>query len=354
MKAKARTGSKKLNYIERVIKETPTRLWINNPTGPELDKAIACGAVSGTTNPAYPYKLLQHEPEYIAPIIKEAVKQIDDDSEAADIIYQRVSTRFMRAFLPLYEQSGGKEGFVTMQDDPVRDESPQLIVESSLRHSKVGRNYMAKIPVVESGIEAMSELLARDIPVCATECFSISQAVAMCEVYENTSHKCGKSPPFFITHITGIFDDDIQAYVKRHNVNIAPQLVKQAGLIVARKEYKLIKERGYHTTMLGGGARGMHHFTELVGGQLHVTLNWSTVKDLIDADTAVTARIDVDTPADIIEELSDKLPDFRKAYEEDGLPVKEFAGFSPLLRFRKNFTDAIDGLKKEIAKSRNA
>ena len=41
------------SYFLRVKKQTPTRLWINNPTTQEADKAIAAGAISCTTNPTY-------------------------------------------------------------------------------------------------------------------------------------------------------------------------------------------------------------------------------------------------------------------------------------------------------------
>ena len=33
------------SYIQRVLNETSTRLWINNPTADALERAIAAGAV---------------------------------------------------------------------------------------------------------------------------------------------------------------------------------------------------------------------------------------------------------------------------------------------------------------------
>ena len=231
--------------------------------------ALAAGAISVTTNPAYCSKLLKSDPDFIYNIIDQVVKDVDDDDEAADVVCQQVTIRFLEQFLPLYERSGGQLGFVTIQDDPRCDEDPDAIVNASLRHSKLGKNYMAKVPVTVAGIEAMKRLVERDVPITATECFLISQAIAMCELYQNVSRKSGKHSPFLITHITGIYDEEIKDYVSREKVNIAPELVEQAGCIVGRKEYRLLKERGYQTTMLGG-ACGLHHFTEFVGGDLHL------------------------------------------------------------------------------------
>lgn len=341
-----------LNYIQRVIRETSTRLWINNPTGDDLRKAIAAGAICGTSNPSYCSKLLQRDPEYIREIIDTAIQEMEDDETAADLIYQRATARFMNAFLPIYEKSDRTQGFVTMQDNPNKDEDPQAIVDAAVRHSRVGRNYMAKIPVIESGMEAMAILIEKEVPICATECFTIAQMISMCELYERISRKCGKSPPFYITHITGIFDEEIRAYVEREKVSIDPEILHQSGCIVARKEYRIIKERGYRTTLLGGGARGMHHFTEFVGGDLHVTLNWSTIEELIRAGNQVIRRIDAETPQEIVEELSNKLPDFRKAYYEDGLRPAEYKDFAPLQRFRNNFLKGWAHLRKEIKERR--
>ncbi len=341
-----------MSYIKRVQEQTPTRIWINNPTAGDLEKALDAGAINGTSNPAYPYKLILREPEYVLPIIDEVAREVEDDLEAADLVYQRVARRFMETFMPLYEQSGGTQGLVTMQDDPFRDEDPDEIIEASLRHAKVCDNYMAKIPVIESGMDAMAELIREGIPVCATECFSIAQTVAMCELYEQVSEECGRRPPFFITHITGIYDEELQSYVTRRGIEIEPEVLRQAGCIVARKEYHLIKERGYHTTILGGGARGPRHFTEFVGGDFHVTMNWSTIAELNEMDPPVASRIDHEPPAEVLEELRAKLPDFRRAYDDDGLTPPEFATFPPLVRFRNNFVEGCTTLKLEIAKSR--
>lgn len=339
-------------YMDRVIQQTPTRFWINNPSGEELRKAVEAGAINGTTNPAYGSKLLQREPQFIEPIIAAVIRDVEDDLEAADLVYQRITARFMEAFLPLYEQSHGTQGMVTMQDDPCRDHESRLIVEAALRHATVGANYLAKIPVMPTGMEAMAELIGRDIPICATECFSIAQTVAMCALYEEVSKETGKSPPFFITHITGIYDEELQAQVERDGIDIAPERLKLAGSIIARKQYRLVKESGYRTTLLGGGARGTHHFTEFVGGDFHITMNWSTIAELNEMDGEVVNRIDPEDPPDLVEELREKIPDFRRAYDDDGLTPDEFEPFAPLQRFRNNFIAGCEAVKQAIAERR--
>ena len=341
-------------YFHRVQRETATRVWVNNPTAEDLCASIGAGAVSGTTNPTYGSVLLKREPEYVEPIIDEVFAVESDLYRAADAIYQRISRRFMEGFLPQWESSGGAWGFVTMQDDPRLDEDPDLIVDAALRHREVAPNYLAKIPVIESGMEAMRRLVALNIPMCATECFAVSQAVAMCETYEKAADASGNTPPFFITHITGMLDAELQAQVAEQGLDIAPELLPMAGSIVARRQYRVLKERGYRTIMLGGAVRGTHHYTEFVGGDAHVTMNWSTFDELIQEDGPVVDRIHaIDAPADIAE-LREKLPDFRRAFDDDGLTPAEFKDFPALVRFRNYFIDGCEHLDAEIAKRRSA
>ena len=340
------------DYFKRLHAQTPTRLWINNPWQDDLDKSIQAGAVCCTTNPAYCSKVIQNEPDFIYPIIDSVVKEIDDDDEAAEAVVYRATARVLDSFGPLYEQSAGQYGFVTIQDDPRRDRDFEAIIKAAKRYRNLGPNFMIKVPVIQAGCAAMEELVSEDIPICATEIFSIAQAIYICELYERASAKCNKRPPFYVTHIAGIFDDHLANVVKQEGIEISPQVLEQAGCYLSRQEYHLLKERGYPGTLLGGGARSTRHFTELVGGDLHITINWSTAEQIMQANPPIVSRIDQETPAEIIEELSEKFSDFRKAIDPNGLGLEEFEDYGPVVLFRNAFLKGYGNLLDEIAKRR--
>ena len=50
-------------YFRRVTELTPSRFWINNPTPPEAEWAIAAGATGCTCNPSYTQKMIDHPEE---------------------------------------------------------------------------------------------------------------------------------------------------------------------------------------------------------------------------------------------------------------------------------------------------
>ena len=48
------------NYFQRVIHQTPTEFWINNPTRAQVDLAISLEASGCTNNPSYSQKMVDH------------------------------------------------------------------------------------------------------------------------------------------------------------------------------------------------------------------------------------------------------------------------------------------------------
>ena len=339
-------------YFKRVAEQTDTRLWINNPSDHEIDLAIEAGAINMTSNPSYAARLLGKEPEYMENVIGRAVAAAEDDEAAARAAIQEISERAVDKFLPLWKRTGGACGYVTVQDDPRADEDTNAIISAGLKYRALRPNFMAKIPVTSAGITAIEALVAEDVPICATECFSISQAVHVCELYERASDKTGKRPPFFVTHITGIFDEFLQKHVQQEGVEISPDVLLEAGCAVARKEYRILKQRGFRATMLGGGAREPRYFTEMVGGNVHITINWDMAEKLIQQSPPVVPRMDAETPQAVISELCSKLADFRRAYGEDGLAVEEFADFGGVRYFRDMFLAGYASLFEAIAARR--
>ena len=345
----------KEGYFHRVNKLTPTRLWINNPTPEEAEKSITAGAISCTTNPTYCMKqhMRESEQDEVNKVIDEVIDKIDDDDVAADLVQQKLVKRIMDIFLPIYEKNPGKEGFVSIQGNPFLDDDPEHIINEALQYRKLSKNFITKIPATRAGLEALEVLIPEDMPMIATEVMGVSQAVYTCEMYKRVSKRYGKYPPFYLTHITGIFDEHLGNVVKRNSIDISPDILWQAGCIVARKQYRIFKEREYPGVMLGGGVRGLYHFTEMVGSEMHITINWKGTADkLIERDPPAVYRMFNPAPQYVIDELMDKIPDFKKAYLEDGLTIDEYKDFGPVDLFRSQFINGWDYLINKIKKCR--
>ncbi|MHB1005676.1 MAG: transaldolase family protein [Chloroflexota bacterium] len=341
-------------YFRRVHTETQTRFWINLPTDAETVQAIAAGAVSCTTNPTHCARMIDLEPEYMRGLIDSVVREVDDDVAAAERVYQLASLRIADRFAPVFKSSGGKDGYVTIQGNTNFDEDADYVIREALRHTQLAPNVMAKIPTMEGGLQVVEELAARNVPICATEIFTVSQAIEVCEAYKRGVERGGNHPPLYVTHITGIFDRYISEYARKQGIDIAPEVLAQAGWAVAHEEYRILKERGFEGQMLGGGASQDSDFTQMVGGDMHVTLNWNIVQSLLEADLPVANRIDVPAPREVVAELSEKLPAFREAYYEGAIAPVQYKDHGPLIMFRNMFLAGYNRLLAEVAARRAA
>lgn len=330
----------KTSYFHRVTELTPTRFWINNPTQAQADMAIDKGAVGCTANPSYSQKMLDHPTEGIIAkaFLQEAIQESENEYQAAEIFQRKLIKPIADRFMPIYLQDPSRMGYVSIQGDPIDDENIEGILRQARENRAVAKNICCKVPATKAGLEAMEVLFRENIPVNATEIFGVAQMVTLCERYEKAARDSGNRPPLFMSHIAGIYDDYFKAYVDREKVQISSDVLWQAGLAVARKVYNIMTECGYTAIFVGGGARGLHHFTEMVGGDVCITINWEGTADkLIESNPPVVYRLFNPVPQKVIDELMEKLPDFKRGYLEDGLSLEEFEGFGPVQLFRNSF-----------------
>jgi len=328
------------SYFLRVARQTPTEFWINNPTRAQADLAIAHGASGCTNNPSYSQKMVDHptEGEYARKILDGTINENDDVGFVAAEYQRRLVKPIAEKFLPLFQKTGGSKGYVSIQGDPIHEENPDVIIREALENRKISPNICCKIPTTRAGLQAMEYLISQDVPLNATEIFGIRQAVMLCETYQRASRKYGKTPQLYISHIAGIYDDHLKNVVERDKIDISPDVLWQAGLVIARKLYQIMQERQYPGIFVAGGARGLHHFTEMVGGKVCCTINWEGTADkLIEQDPPVVYRLFNPVPQQVIDELVEKLPDFKRGYLENGLEIDEFEDFGPVCLFRSAF-----------------
>jgi transaldolase len=343
-------------YFIRISKQTPTEFWINNPTRVQTDLAIANGATGCTNNPSYSQKMVDHPTEgpYTLKLLDEAIKESPSDDEAIAIFQRKLVKPVSDKFIPIFNRSKGQQGYVSIQGDPIREDDPDVVIREALENRKLAPNICCKIPTTRSGLQAMEYLVSKDVPLNATEIFGIKQALVLCETYQKASQKTGKHPRLFISHIAGIYDDHLKNVVEREKIDISPDVLWQAGLAVARKLYILMKDRNLPGTFIAGGARGLHHFTEMVGGEVCCTINWEGTADkLLEQNPPVVYRLFNPVPQKVIDELMEKLPDFKRGYLDDGLEIEEFEGFGPVRLFRSMFTSSWQRVL-ELIKERRA
>lgn len=343
-------------YFHRVNEQTPTKFWINNVTREEADMAIAAGACGCTQNPSYTWKMMTRPEElpYVLGLLDPILKEEADDTEALVKLQSALVTNVAKHFMPIWEATGHRLGYVSIQGDPFHEDA-ETIIRCARLNAKGSPNIMAKVPVTEEGLKAIRVLLAEGIAINATEVMAVKQALDLCQVYNEVCSGMENPPVCYYSHIAGIYDQYLNNYVKENNVDISPDSLWHAGLAVARKTYKMTKAVAPQVGFIGGGARGLHHFTEMVGADAVVTINWvGTADKLIEQDGVVTERFWMPVPERVIDECVEKLPDFAKGYFVNAIKAEEYEDFGPVVLFRSQFESAWQNALKFIADRRKA
>jgi transaldolase len=210
-----------------------------------------------------------------------------------------------------------------------------------------------KIPATSAGIPAIEEATYRGISVNATVSFTLPQAIAVAEAVdrglrrrEAEGHDVSRMGPV-CTIMLGRLDDWIKVIAQRDGVAVNPEYLEWAGVTVFKKAYRIFRERGYRSRLLAAAFRNDMHWSELIGGDVVISPPHSWQVRFNASGIPVENRIDNPVDPKIVDTLS-KFADFRRAYEENGIPVPEFDSYGATVRTLRQFCAACSELNALI------
>jgi transaldolase len=345
--------------LHKMTQSTPTSLWNDSASLQELAYSIEHGGVGATCNPVIVLGVMKKEISLWSDRIRKLVQESStaSEDEIAWQLVREVSIRAASLLEPIYHAQGGKNGRLSIQTDPRLFRDSLAIVKQAEEFCRLAPNMIVKIPVTKAGIPAIEEATYRGISINATVCFSLPQSIAVAEAVERglkRREQEGKeiaSMGPVCTIMVGRLDDWLKVLIEKDNVAIDPGYLEWAGVAVFKKTYQIFRERGYRIRLLSAAFRNHMHWSEFIGGEVVISppYSWQVRFNLSDID--VHARMNDPVNGQIVEELSRKFPDFRRASTEGGLAVEEFDSFGPTRRTLRQFIAAchdLDGLVRDI------
>ena len=331
--------------LHRTAATTVTDYWNDSCSVEELTYAIERGAVGATTNPTIVGDVLKKEMhlwrERIAEIVAGNPTWTED--EITWRLIEEMAMRGAELLLPVFEREGGKKGRISIQTDPRLYRDSARITEQALRFSALAPNMQVKIPVTCAGVQAIEEVTAAGVNINATVCFTVPQALAVAEAVERGLQRreaAGEdvaSMTPVCTLMVGRLDDWMEVLVKRDGVVADPGIVHWAGIACMKKAYGIVRERGYRTRLLAAAYRHHLHWSELIGGDVVLTIPYSWQRLFNASDIEVVPRMDDPVPESIVNELYRRFPDFRRAYDVDGMSPEEFDSYGAASRTLRGF-----------------
>jgi len=146
----------------------------------------------------------------------------------------------------------------------------------------------------------------------------------------------------------GRLDDWVKVVVDRDNIALDPDAANWAGIAAFKRAYGIFRERGYRTRLLAAAYRHRLHWTELVGADVVLTMPYAWQVRFNASGIDPVSRIDEPVDPALIDDLVARVPDFRRAYEPDGLTPAEFAGFGAAARTLRSFVASYHDLQGVI------
>ncbi len=345
--------------LHEMTQSTPTSLWNDSASVQELTYAIEHGAVGATCNPVIVLGVLKKEmglwKDRIRALIEERPTATED--QISWQLAREISVKAASLLRPIFDAHQGRNGRLSIQTDPRLYRDTQAIVEQAGEFNRLAPNMIVKIPVTHAGIPAIEEATYLGISINATVCFTLPQCVAVAEAVERgltRRQEEGKEISTMgpvCTIMLGRLDDWLKVVAEKENITVDPGYLEWAGVAVFKKTYQIFRKRGYRIRLLSAAFRNHMHWSEFIGGEVVISPPYSWQVRLNASDVEVLSRIDKPVEPRIVEALSKKFVDFRRAYSEGGLPVEEFDSFGPTRRTLRQFITAchdLDGLVRDF------
>lgn len=340
----------------RMTEETPTRLWNDSATPGELVAAIGWGAVGATCNPVLALAALRSDLPRWQQRIREyaAERPAASESQIGWEMVEELSIDAAGLLTDAFAEHAGRNGRLSVQTDPRHYRDTDALVAQAVQFDALAPNVIVKIPATEAGIRAMEEATYRGVSINATVSFTVPQAVAVAEAIErglarreNEGLDVASMGPV-CTIMLGRLDDWLKAVAARDGVTVDPGILEWAGVAVFKRAYQIFRDRGFRTRLLSAAFRNHMHWSELIGGDVVISPPFEWQVRLNSSGIEPLPRIDDPVADAVVSGLYDNIPEFRRAYDPDGMAIGEFQDFGATRRTLRQFLVACADLESVV------
>jgi transaldolase len=151
-----------------------------------------------------------------------------------------------------------------------------------------------------------------------------------------------------ITVMMGRLEDWLRVQTERDGIVVDPAALVWSGVAVFKRTVAEFASRGLRARPLGAAIRHHLHWSELIGGDVVLTLPAVWQRRFNGSSVEVRPRIDDPVHPRILHELRTHFPDFVRAYEPDGLAIEDFDTFGPSARTLRAFIGSYHDLLHQV------
>jgi transaldolase len=360
-----------VNERLKKLQEIGQSVWVDSLSRDDiqngnLQRIIEDGVLGVTSNPTILQQAIAQSELY-----DEELQKLAEKTDDAREIFRRIAVRDIRdasdIFMPVYEQTEYKDGYVSLEVAPeLAFDTEGTVARAKLLWEMVDRpNLLVKIPATKEGLGAIEESIAAGISVNVTLIFSIERYRAVAQAYlgglerlvegGGDPSKVASVASFFVSRVDTETDrrleevgrEDLKGRLAIDNARIVYQEFKT---IFSGPEWESLESRGAtkqrplwaSTSTKNPEYKDTIYVDNLIGPETVNTMPLSTLEATMDhAEVRPTLEEGIDEAHKLFEELKEAGVDYEEVVE-----VLEKEGV-------QKFVDSYNELIEEIEQKNN-
>jgi transaldolase len=323
-----------------------------------------------TTNPPLSWKAVQADrpvwDDWIDGLL--LARPDAEQSEIFWLTYKEVVRRGAEMFLPLYDASAGRYGWISGQLDPRCATDVQAMIRQGKELSALSPNVMVKVPATMEGLQALLALTMAGVSTNVTVCFTLPQVMSAARtVWEGTqaARRDGGDLSRWRSVITLMIgrlteNEALDVQAQRRGLSLSRVDKHWFGLAVFKRAVRLLWENGWPSKMLACSMRagpliaGKEHFWDiemLAGGDIVFTMPPYVLEPLFRIGDGL--RFDPDAihqeiPPEVMDRLLE-IPYVIQAFDPNGLANEQFNDHPATIDTLRAFSRGSQGLEAYVA-----
>lgn len=317
-----------------------------------------------TSNPPLSYAVVKEDPAYWTGWVRDTLlgDAVRSPEPAAWALYREIIQRGARAYLPVFEKTGFRYGYMSAQVDPRALEDRDRMLGMAGDLASLSPNVIVKIPASRAGIAVLEELTSRGIPTNVTLCYVMSQFIAAAEAVLRGVDRARANRVDLtrwrsvVTDMGGRWENapEFAAQAKDAGLELSPEEIRWAGIAIFKRAYRIFRERAYPSKLLlcsmrvgpqVGGAARIWHLEHTAGADAVFTFPPLLLDPLLTQleDIEFQPRIWEEIPREVFRRLAG-VPYFSHSIDEDGYAIEEFDTLPAMIHTRQEFSAAMENL----------
>ena len=208
-----------------------------------------------TTNPPLSWQAIHSDPSFWNDQVGEFIRSHPglDVKELVWLTYKEVVKRGAEMYMPIFEATRGRFGWISGQLDPRLFTETRQMVHDAEELSALSPNVMIKVPGSMQGMEVLKILASKGISTNTTTCFTLPQIMASADAAKAGMEIAEKNKVDLsnwravITMMIGRLTEhpvlDVQA--ERKNIRLSWADKHWWGIAVFRRAYRMLTDGGY-------------------------------------------------------------------------------------------------------------